>query len=99
MGMMIHENEIPIREDVKGACEILGFDPLYVANEGRFVAFGTSEDAEKALSVMHSHSLGKGASVIGKVEKNSEPLVKMKSSVGTTRLIEMLSGEQLPRIC
>ena len=76
-----------------------GFDPLYVANEGRFVAFVPLEYAEKTLSIMHSHPLGKGASIIGKVEKSSEPLVKMKSSVGTTRLVEMLTGEQLPRIC
>jgi hydrogenase expression/formation protein HypE len=98
-GIMTDEKKIPFREDVKGACEILGFDPLYVANEGRFVAFVPPRDAERALAVMRSHPLGKGASIIGWVEEKSEPLVKLKSSVGTTRLVEMLSGEQLPRIC
>jgi len=99
LGMMTDEKAIPVREDVKGACEILGFDPLYVANEGRFVAFIPPKDAERALHLMKSHPLGEGASLIGHVENNGEPLVKMKSSVGTTRLVEMLSGEQLPRIC
>lgn len=99
VGIAIDENLIPIREDVQGACEMLGFDPLYVANEGRFVAFVAPSDAERAHDVMRAHPLGEGASVIGKVSENSSTLVTMKSRIGASRIVDMLSGEQLPRIC
>jgi hydrogenase expression/formation protein HypE len=92
----IDENQIPVREDVQGACEILGFDPLYVANEGRFVAFVPAVDMEKALAIVQSHS---HACVIGSVTGKSSGVVKMKSKIGTSRIVDMLSGEQLPRIC
>jgi len=95
----IDESTIPVREDVQGACEILGFDPLYVANEGRFVAFVTAQDAERALTIMRSHPLGDGASIIGSVTEGHQGLVTMKSRIGATRIVDMLSGEQLPRIC
>jgi hydrogenase expression/formation protein HypE len=99
VGITIDENLIPVREDVQGACEMLGFDPLYVANEGRFVAFVAPSDAERALGVMRAHPLGEGASVIGKVSEDASPLVTMKSRIGASRIVDMLSGEQLPRIC
>lgn len=90
----INEDAIPVSEDVRGACEILGLDPLYVANEGRFVAFVPPQQREAAL-----HILGASASHIGDVTDASDSLVTLKSSIGATRIVDMLSGEQLPRIC
>ena len=95
----IDESTIPVREDVRGACEILGFDPLYVANEGRFLSFVAPRDAERALTIARSHPLGEGACIIGSVEAGPENLVTMKSRIGATRIVDMISGEQLPRIC
>jgi hydrogenase expression/formation protein HypE len=95
----IDENSIPVRDDVQGACEILGFDPLYLANEGRFVAFVAAPDARRALDILGSHPLGKGSCLIGKVTNDSSPAVVMRSRIGATRIVDMLSGEQLPRIC
>jgi hydrogenase expression/formation protein HypE len=95
----IDELAIPVREDVQGACELLGFDPLYVANEGRFVAFVAPADAQKALEIMRSHPLGTNASQIGSVSAAANSLVKLKSRIGAQRILDMLSGEQLPRIC
>jgi hydrogenase expression/formation protein HypE len=108
IGISIDENLIPVWEDVQGACEILGFDPLYVANEGRFVAFVPQAQAEKALQIMRSHSLDPNSDVtghhtyacqIGNVIDRLNSLVTMSSKIGATRIIDMLSGEQLPRIC
>lgn len=99
VGIVIDESLIPVREDVQGACEILGFDPLYVANEGRFVAFIAPSHAERALDIMRSHPLGEGASIIGQVSEDSSSLVTMKSKIGASRIVDLLSGEQLPRIC
>lgn len=95
----IKETAIPIREDVQGACEILGFDPLYVANEGRFVCFAPASEAERLLKQMQSHPLGRQARIIGTVKEDHPGLVTMRSRIGTTRVVDMLSGEQLPRIC
>ncbi|MGL4618687.1 hydrogenase expression/formation protein HypE [Chroococcidiopsis sp.] len=96
----IDESAIPISEEVQGACEILGFDPLYVANEGRFVAFVPPEFAQKAIKIMRSHPLGKSAQIIGSVtERKISGFVTMKSKIGAQRIVDMLSGEQLPRIC
>jgi hydrogenase expression/formation protein HypE len=95
----IDENSIPTREDVRGACEILGFDPLYLANEGRFVAFVAAPDADRALDILNSHPLGSGSRLIGKVTEGSAPSVVMRSRIGATRIVDMFSGEQLPRIC
>lgn len=95
----INEGQIPVRDDVQGACEILGFDPLYVANEGRFAAFVAPHDADRALEIMRAHPLGIDASIIGAVIEGKSPVVTMKSKIGTSRYIGMLSGEQLPRIC
>jgi hydrogenase expression/formation protein HypE len=95
----IDESAVPLREDVQGACEILGFDPLYVANEGRFIAFVEKADAERALAILRSHPLGAEASIVGEVTANTSGLVTMKSRIGVNRVVDMLSGEQLPRIC
>jgi hydrogenase expression/formation protein HypE len=96
----IEETAIPVREDVQGACEILGFDPLYVANEGRFAIFVPEHEAERALQQMRAHPLGEQAQIIGTVHKdNDSGLVTMRSRIGAMRIVDMLSGEQLPRIC
>jgi hydrogenase expression/formation protein HypE len=86
-------------EDVRGACEILGFDPMYVANEGRFVSFVAPQHADKMLERMHRHPLGAQACRIGTVTADTSGLVTMKSRIGASRIVDMLSGEQLPRIC
>jgi len=95
----IEERSIPVTSEVQGACEILGFDPLYVANEGRFIAFVSQENSKKALQIMRAHPLGKDASIIGNVTAEQKPLVTMTGKIGARRIIDMLSGEQLPRIC
>jgi hydrogenase expression/formation protein HypE len=92
--IQIDENAIPIIEDVRGACEILGLDPLYVANEGRFIAFVPAAQAEQARQI-----LGDDARLIGRVEDDSSNLVTMRSAIGANRIVDMLSGDQLPRIC
>lgn len=98
-GMLIHEGRIPITEEVRGACEILGFDPLYVANEGKLIACVGPADAEMVLDAMRRHPFGKRAAVIGEVVADHPGTVMMKSLIGGTRVVDMLSGEQLPRIC
>jgi hydrogenase expression/formation protein HypE len=98
-GMTIEEHRIAVCPEVRGACEMLGFDPVYVANEGRFVAFVDAADAERALEVLRSHPLGAAAASIGHVHASAAGTVRMKSPLGTTRMIDRLSGEQLPRIC
>lgn len=99
IGIYIEEDKIPITEDVKGACEILGLDPLYIANEGKLLAFVSPEDAESILNVMRAHPLGKEAQIIGKVVAEHPKNVVMKTTIGSLRIVDMLSGEQLPRIC
>jgi hydrogenase expression/formation protein HypE len=99
VGMLIEETRIPIGEEVKGACEILGLDPLYVANEGKLVAVVAPEDAEQVLDAMRAHPLGRTAAIIGEVTAEHPAFVLMKTRVGGTRVVDMLSGEQLPRIC
>jgi hydrogenase expression/formation protein HypE len=95
----IVEQSVPVREDVHAACEMLGLDPLHVACEGRMVAFVAAGDAERARSIMSRHATGAGAAIIGKVAQSSAPLVIMKSAIGASRILDMPSGEQLPRIC
>lgn len=97
--LCLEEDRIPVREDVRGACEILGLDPLYIANEGRFAAFVKAEHAEKALAVMRQHPLGREAQLIGAVTDDVPAQVTLKSLIGAVRVVDMLSGEQLPRIC
>ena len=93
------EKSVPVREDVHAACEMLGLDPLHVACEGRFAAFVAAKDAERALQIMRGHAAGTGSAVIGRVAENSTPLVTLKSAIGASRILDMSSGEQLPRIC
>lgn len=95
----IQEELIPVREDVRGACEILGFDPLYVANEGRCAIFLPADQSEKALSILHAHPHGRSAVRIGELTEESGAMVILKSRIGANRIVDMLSGEQLPRIC
>ena len=99
MHVEIEESAIPMLPDVQGACELLGFDPLYVANEGRFISFVPARDAEKALETMRAHPLGTQACIIGTVMDEKPGLVTLRSRIGATRIVDMLSGEQLPRIC
>ncbi len=99
LSIRVEEKAIPVRENVQGACEILGFDPLYVANEGRFVAFLSAGGADRALEMMRDDPLGKEARVIGRVEQSPEKSVVLTTRIGSTRLLDLLSGEQLPRIC
>lgn len=99
VGIEIEEAAIPVREDVRGACEILGFDPLYVANEGAFALFVPPEHADQALAILRAQSDGATAARIGTVTADSPGLVTMKSRIGARRIVDMLSGEQLPRIC
>ena len=99
LGMLLDEAAIPISEEVKGACEILGLDPLYVANEGKFIAIVAKEDADAALAALRSHLSGKEAAIIGEVVQQHPGMVMMRTLVGGTRVVDMLSGEQLPRIC
>jgi hydrogenase expression/formation protein HypE len=95
----IEERAVPVREEVRGACELLGLDPLYVANEGRLVAFVAAKDAERAVAIMRGHPQGGGACAVGKVLLDSPGRVTMKSAIGARRILDLLSGEQLPRIC
>lgn len=95
----IAEELIPVREEVKGACEILGLDPLYVANEGKLVAIVSADLAEPLVSRMKQHRYGAGACIIGEVKSEPGGIVSMRTGFGGTRIVDMLAGEQLPRIC
>jgi hydrogenase expression/formation protein HypE len=99
VGMVLHEASIPVDEEVRGACELLGFDPLYVANEGKLIAIVAREDADRVLQAMRSHPLGTGSAIIGEVTADHAGIVILQSSIGSSRIVDMLSGEQLPRIC
>jgi hydrogenase expression/formation protein HypE len=99
VGMVIDEQAIRVREEVKGACELLGLDPLYVANEGKLVAIVAPDVAEEILAAMRAHPLGQGAEIIGTVRESHPGVVVMRTLFGTTRIVDMLSGDQLPRIC
>ena len=99
VGMLLDEAAIPVEEQVRAACEILGLDPLYVANEGKLVAFVEGDRAEAALAALRSHPLGRGAARIGTVTAEHPGRVFQRSRIGGLRVVEMLSGEQLPRIC
>jgi hydrogenase expression/formation protein HypE len=95
----INEQNLPFKPAVKAACEMLGFDPLYVANEGKLVAFVRENDADKVLEVMKKTKYGENAAVIGKVIGTGRSQVRLKTAIGGTRLMDMLPGEMLPRIC
>jgi hydrogenase expression/formation protein HypE len=99
VGIHLEEAAIPISEEVKGACEILGLDPLYVANEGKLLALVAYDQADRAVAAMRDNPLGQNAAAIGEVVSDHSGFVTMKTRVGGTRVVDMLSGEQLPRIC
>jgi len=99
VGIQIIEEQIPIREEVAAACEILGYDPLYVANEGKVVACVAPEDAERVVQVMRKTRYGGEAAIIGEVLPEPKARVVMKTKVGGTRIVDMLTGDMLPRIC
>ncbi|MDE1920604.1 MAG: hydrogenase expression/formation protein HypE [Candidatus Omnitrophica bacterium] len=95
----IDEASVPVDEQVASACAIMGFDPLYVANEGRFIAFVPESQSSNALEILQAHPLGRGACRIGRVLPENGGLVTLKSVIGARRILDMISGEQLPRIC
>jgi hydrogenase expression/formation protein HypE len=99
VGIKLYEEDLPIREDVAGACELLGFDPLYVANEGKVLVFVPPESVEVVLHTMRRHSLGRNACKIGEVVAGDPGRVFLRTRIGGHRLVDMLRGEQLPRIC
>ncbi|MFC2089260.1 hydrogenase expression/formation protein HypE [Bacteroidota bacterium] len=95
----INENQLPISDGVKGACEIMGFDPLYIANEGKILIILPENEADQVLGIMKEFEEGRDARIIGRVQKHDRGLLTLKTSIGSTRVINMISGEQLPRIC
>ncbi len=99
VGMMIDEGSIPVNSTVAAACEFLGLDPLYVANEGKLVAICAESDAPQLLAAMQAHPLGRAAARIGQVVKDESSFVQMKTKLGGQRMVDWLTGEQLPRIC
>jgi len=99
VGIELEEETIPVREEVRGACEMLGLDPLYVANEGKLIAIVAPDAAEDVLSAMRRHPLGASAQIIGTVTKEDRAFVTMRTALGTRRIVDMLAGDQLPRIC
>lgn len=99
VGIRIHEERLPVKNEVTGICELLGFDPLYIANEGKLIAFVGQDDAENVLSAMKKDKYGKDASIIGEVVSDSPGKVFMQTRIGGSRIVDMLTGEQLPRIC
>jgi hydrogenase expression/formation protein HypE len=98
-GVVINEEALQIVTGVQGMCELLGFDPMYVANEGKVVIVVAEEDANNVLSAMHNHEFGKNASIIGEVVAEHPGKAWLKTTIGGNRIIDMLAGEQLPRIC
>ena len=99
VGIELEENSLPIHEEVRGACELLGLDPLYVANEGKLIAIVAPEAADAVLQAMKRHPLGAEARIVGTVKKEDAGMVTMRTPFGTTRIVDMLAGDQLPRIC
>lgn len=99
VGIDLDEASIPISETVAGACELLGLDPLYVANEGRLVAFMPPEAAEQAVATMRRHAVAANAAIIGRVTEQNPGIVQLRSPIGGARIVDLLSGEQMPRIC
>ncbi|MCP3926512.1 MAG: hydrogenase expression/formation protein HypE [Desulfobacterales bacterium] len=98
-GILIYENKLPVKDSVKAICELLGFDPLYVANEGKLLCFVAEEDCDKVLESIRKSEFGKDACVIGEVVEENPGRVFLETLIGGRRIIDMLTGEQLPRIC
>ena len=99
VGIWVEENRIPVKEEVRGACELLGFEPWTLANEGKMVAIVAQEDAERVLREMKGHPLGRDAANIGEVREEPRGKVVLRTPIGSTRLLDMMVGEPLPRIC
>lgn len=99
MGMTLDEETIRINDSVRGACEIMGFDPLYIANEGKMLLIVPQEDAQGVMEIMKSHPEGKEAAIIGQVTAEHPGIVSLRTTLGSSRIVDMISGEQLPRIC
>ena len=99
VGIKILEDRIPLKKEVAGICELLGFDPLYLANEGKLLAFVAPGKAEKVLEAVRANEYGKDAAIIGEVVSNEPGQVYMETRIGGSRIVDMLTGEQLPRIC
>lgn len=99
VGMMLNEKALPVKPAVNAACEFLGLDPLYVANEGKLVAICAENDAKNLLAAMRAHPLGADAAIIGRVQEDEHHFVQMTTAFGGRRIVDWLSGEQLPRIC
>jgi hydrogenase expression/formation protein HypE len=99
VGMLINEQGLPIRPEVRAACDLLGFDPLYVANEGKVLVIVPEKEVDSALAAMKAHPFGQDACVIGEVRTDPVGKVLMKTTIGATRILDMLSGSMLPRIC
>jgi hydrogenase expression/formation protein HypE len=98
-GMLIREAQVPVKPEVAAACEFLGLDPLYVANEGKLIAICAAADADRLLAVMRAHPLGRDAAIIGEVIADPHHFVQMETAFGGRRVVDWLTGEQLPRIC
>jgi hydrogenase expression/formation protein HypE len=99
VGIVIEERKLPVPSDVRGACEILGLDPLYVANEGKLLAFAPAAVAERLLETMRAHERGRRAAIIGHVTAEHPGMVVARTGIGGMRVVDMQIGEQLPRIC
>lgn len=99
VGIVIDEQKVPTKQEVLGACELLGLDPFHIANEGKLVAAVPAKDADKVLAVMRKNKYGKEAQIIGEATASHQGKVLLKTPLGTTRILDMLTGEQLPRIC
>jgi hydrogenase expression/formation protein HypE len=99
VGVEIDEYALPVPDDVRAACEVLGLDPLYVANEGILIAFVTEADADRVLDALRSHPLGEGAVRIGRATATHPKIVALRTALGGTRIVDLLPGDQLPRIC
>jgi len=99
VGMRLHEAAIPVDPSVTAACELLGLDSLYVANEGKLVCICSHKDAQQLIEVMRAHPLGRRAAIIGEVVADEQAFVQMETGFGGSRMVDWLAGEQLPRIC
>ena len=99
VGIVIDEARVPVRAEVQSACELLGLDPVYVANEGKAVFFVAPEAADRVLAVLHAHPLGREAARIGQVTAEHKRMLVARTSMGANRVIPTMIGEQLPRIC
>ncbi len=99
IGIKIYEQNIPLKKEVTAACELLGFDPLYLANEGKLLAFVSAQDTDAVLTAIKTSPYGKDAAVIGEVVEDHIGKVVLETRIGGMRIVDMLAGEQLPRIC